>query len=151
MLSIDTNVLFHATQPDSPSHALAYAWVAAQAERHDIVLSELMLAELYRLLRNPVVQTKPLTAPEAASVIDDYRRHPYWRTIGFPYPDRPCHNAIWHKAAEPDFAYRRFYDARMAISLRQQGVDEFATANVDDFRDFGFVRLWNPLRPSEPS
>jgi uncharacterized protein len=45
------------------------------------------------------------------------------------------------------FARRRIYDARLALSLRRQGIKEFATANVADFEDFGFERVWNPLEP----
>ena len=40
---------------------------------------------------------------------------------------------------------RRIYDARLAQSLRRQGVTELATGNVKDFQDFGFARVWNPV------
>jgi hypothetical protein len=43
------------------------------------------------------------------------------------------------------FARRRIYDARLALSLLRQGVTAFATANVKDFEEFGFNRVWNPL------
>ena len=46
------------------------------------------------------------------------------------------------------FARRRVYDARLALSLRRQGVTEFATANVKDFEGFGLARVWNPLERS---
>jgi len=45
------------------------------------------------------------------------------------------------------FARRRLFDTRTALSLRHHGVTEFATANVKDFGDFGFTRVWNPLLP----
>ena len=28
---------------------------------------------------------------------------------------------------------------------RRQGVTELATANVQDFQDFGFARVWKPV------
>jgi hypothetical protein len=31
------------------------------------------------------------------------------------------------------------------LTLRRQGVTDFATANVKDFKGFGFRRVWNPL------
>lgn len=43
------------------------------------------------------------------------------------------------------FAPRRAYDWRVALTLTQQGVTEFATVNTKDFQDFGFTRVWNPL------
>lgn len=52
---------------------------------------------------------------------------------------------MWAKAAASDFAFRRIYDIRSALSLTAHGVTEFATANVKDFKDIGFRRVWNPL------
>lgn len=40
---------------------------------------------------------------------------------------------------------RRLFDARLALTLRHRGVHEFATRNVNDFSDFGFSRVWDPL------
>ena len=52
---------------------------------------------------------------------------------------------MWEKARAQSFAFRRIYDARAALTMLTQGVTEFATANVDDFADFGFSKVWNPL------
>ncbi len=48
-------------------------------------------------------------------------------------------------AGQPGFAMRRIIEARLALTLRHQGVDEFATSNAKDFRGFGFRRVGNPL------
>jgi uncharacterized protein len=53
--------------------------------------------------------------------------------------------AVWEFAQQPDFAFRRIIDARLALTLRHHGVDEFATANVKDFQGFGFRSVWNPV------
>jgi uncharacterized protein len=53
--------------------------------------------------------------------------------------------AVWKRAAEPEFARRRIFDVRLALTLRHHGVREFATANEKDFLDAGFERVWNPL------
>ncbi|MCC6416147.1 MAG: VapC toxin family PIN domain ribonuclease [Opitutaceae bacterium] len=145
MLSIDTNIVFPASQSAAPLHDRARTWLESLSERNDVVLSELMLADVYGLLRNPVIQPRPLSAPAAATIIKAYRRHPRWRIVGFPPEGRRMHDALWEKAAEPGLAYRRFYDLRLAISLQHQGVDEFATINVKDFQSLGFRRVWNPL------
>ena len=52
---------------------------------------------------------------------------------------------VWKKAASPAFARRRVFDARLGLSLVRQGVTEFATRNVPDFRDLGFTRVFDPL------
>lgn len=146
MFSIDTNLLLHAFNEDSPSHAPAYAWLTSLQDAEDVAISEFILAEFYGLLRNPAVLKHPLDSNEAVEVIQTYRRHPRWRLIGFPVESRPLHDELWQKARGKDFAFRRIYDARSALTLTAQGVTEFATANVRDFEGFGFRRVWNPLQ-----
>jgi toxin-antitoxin system PIN domain toxin len=145
MLSIDTNILFHAFNEDSPRHEAAYAWLTSIQQQEDVAISEFILAELYGLLRNPAVLKHPLDADEAVEVIQTYRRHPRWRLIGFPLESRPLHDALWQKAHRKDFAFRRLYDARSALTMNAQGVTDFATANVKDYEGMGFRKVWNPL------
>ena len=145
MLSIDTNILLHAFNEDSPSHAAAYGWLTSIQRDENVAISEFILAELYGLLRNSAVLKHPLHADEAFEAIQTYRRHPRWRLIGFPVESRPLHDTLWQKARAKDFAFRRLYDARSALTMAAQGVTEFATVNVKDFEDFGFRRVWNPI------
>lgn len=145
MLSIDTNILLHAFNEDSPSHPRAYGWLASIQGQEDVAVSEFILAELYGVLRNPAVLRQPLDAGEAVDVIQVYRRHPRWRLIGFTVDSRPLHDALWDRARRKDFAFRRLYDARSALTMIAQGVTEFATANVKDYEGLGFRRVWNPL------
>ena len=147
MLSIDTNILFHGFNADSPSHDQALAWLSSIAGDEDVAISELILAEFYRLLRNPAVLKHPLPADEAVEVIQTYRRHPRWRLIGFPIESRPLHDALWQRARAKDFAFRKLYDTRSALTMTAQGVTEFATVNVKDFEGLGFRKVWNPLAP----
>jgi predicted nucleic acid-binding protein len=53
---------------------------------------------------------------------------------------------VWEWAARPKFAYRKIFDMRLAATLRAHQVREFATRNIKDFEDVGFVRVWNPLQ-----
>jgi uncharacterized protein len=145
MLSIDTNLLFHALNVDSPRHQAAYDWLTGIPPEQEVAISEFILAELYGLLRNPVVVRHPLDGDEAVEVIQTYRNHPRWRLIGFPVESRPLHDVLWEKARRKGFAFRRLYDARSALTLTAQGVTEFATVNVKDFEGMGFRKVWNPL------
>ncbi len=145
MLSIDTNLLLHAFNEDSPNHPAALAWLTPLHQQEEVAISELILAEFYGLLRNSTVLKQPLAAAEAAEVIQTYRRHPRWRLIGFPMESRRLHDALWEMARRKDFAFRRLYDARAALTMTAQGVTDFATANVKDFEGLGFRRVWNPL------
>ena len=147
MLSIDANILFHAFNEDSPSHTAAYAWLISIQLDEDVAISEFILAELYGLLRNPAVIKHQLEADEAVEVIQTYRRHPRWRLIGFSAESRPLHDALWETARRKDFAFRRLYDARSALTMTAQGVTEFATVNAKDYQGLGFRKVWNPLQP----
>lgn len=71
--------------------------------------------------------------------------HTRWRLIGFPLESRPLHESLWRMARSRDFAFRRLYDARSALTMIGQGVTEFATTNVKDYQGFGFRKVWNPL------
>lgn len=145
MLSIDTNILFHAFNLDSPKHKAAYDWLRSIQEEEGVAISEFILAELYSLLRNPAVIKHPLEAAEAVDVIQTYRHHPRWRLIGFPLESRPLHDTLWERARHMGFAFRRLYDARAALTMTAQGVTEFATLNVKDYEGLGFRKVWNPL------
>ena len=144
-LAFDTNLLFYAVNEASPFQPAAAAFLASIDADEGVVLSELVLVELYRLLRNPVINQRPLAPKPAAEVIETFRRHPRWLLAALPVDQRRLHDRLWQLAARRQFAYRRIYDARLALSLVQQGVTELATVNVKDFQDFGFRRVWNPL------
>lgn len=144
-LAFDTNVLFYAVNTDSPFHGGAKRFLGSIQADEGVVLSELVLIELYRLLRNPVINERPLDAGAAAEVIETYRRHPHWLLVALPLDQRRLHDRLWQVAARRQFPSRRVYDARLGLSLVQQGVSELATANVKDFQDLGFRKVWNPL------
>ena len=141
MLSLDTNILVYAQNADCPEHVGALQYLVDCAGRDDVVICELVLVELYILLRNPAVISSPLTAAEALSVCRSYRCNPRWRLV----ENAPIMDEVWRCAGAESFARRRIIDARLAFTLRHHGVTELATANVKDFNGFGFDRVWNPL------
>lgn len=145
MISIDANILLYSYAAASPFHESAKSFLEQLSQREEVALSEFILTEFYLLLRNPAVLTHPLDAPTAAAVITSYRKHPRWKTLGFPPRSRDLHDVLWKQAAARDFARRRIYDARTALSLIAFGVTDFATLNVKDFQHLGFQKVWNPL------
>lgn len=52
---------------------------------------------------------------------------------------------VWLLAGKQGLARRRLFDVRLALTLKHHGVTHFATANVKDFQDLRFERVWNPL------
>jgi toxin-antitoxin system PIN domain toxin len=147
MLSIDANILLYCYSKAAPEHERALAFLTSLSGSEGVAISEFVLTEFYLLLRNPAVLKRPLSAPDAARVIESYRKHPYWKTLGFPPTSREVHADLWRHAAAPGLARRRIYDTRTALCLRAFGITEFATANVKDFEGFGFARVWNPITP----
>lgn len=143
--SFDANILLYSYSQASPFHARARRFLEELTPRDDVAVSELVLVELYTLLRNPAVLVRPLGAAKAVEVVQAYRRHPRWMLLGFDLDSVSLHEQLWAAAADTSSGRRRIYDARLALALRLQGVTAFATANVKDFGGFGFDRVWNPV------
>jgi toxin-antitoxin system PIN domain toxin len=143
MISIDTNVLLYSLNPASTWHGAAAAFLNQHFGDRSIriVLTDYVLVELYVLLRNPAVMTQPLTAEAARDLVTAYFDIPNVMRI----ENANVMDAVWKLAGAKDFARRRVFDARLALTLRQNGVTEFATANVNDFEGWGFSRVWNPV------
>lgn len=145
MTSVDANLLLYAYNEDSPKHGAAFQFLRQLAQNDNVAISEFVLTEFYTLLRNPAVLVEPLSPADAVRVVEHYRRHSKWALLGFAPDSVGLHTELWVLARRADFSRRRIYDARTALTLRRQGVTDFATANVKDFKGFGFRRVWNPL------
>lgn len=145
MISMDTNILFPLVVRDHPQHTGAVAFAESLQGSDGVAISEFVLLELYNLLRNPAVMTRPLRASTAVEVCAAFRQHPAWHILGFPPDSRPFHDAFWPRLRAEDFARRRPFDWHLALSLLQQGVTEFATVNVKDFEGLGFEKVWSPI------
>jgi len=142
LISCDTNILLHTFNARSPLQTLAEAFLREHAADAEFAICELVLIELYVLLRNPAVVASPLSASQAAETIRGYRGNPCWRVIDYP---GGLMEEIWRRAGQPDTARRSIFDARLALTLRHHGVTRFATGNVKHFGDYGFEQVWNPL------
>lgn len=145
MISFDTNILLPAVHAGAPSHQSAAEFLGSLQEQDNVAVSELVLLELYLLLRNPVVMGTALGAARAASICEAFREHPRWQLVGLPTESRAFHDGLWPRLRRESFARRRAIDARLGLALRVQGVTAFATVNLKDFQDLGFERVWNPL------
>ena len=107
----------------------------------DFRICELALAELYGLLRNPVVMQKAVSPREAAEAIGMLRSRPAWPVLDYP---GGLMDEVWRRASEPQFPRTGVFDARLALTLRHYGVTHFATRNVKHFQDYGFEKVYDP-------
>jgi len=142
VLSLDTNILLYAYDSQCKEHLAALDFVRAQATNPDFAICELVLVELYVLLRNPAVVAHPLSAKDAVEVVQAYRVNRNWAVIEC--ADGVMHE-VWRLARAYDFGRRQVFDSRLALTLRRHGVRAFATRNVTHFDGFGFDRVWDPL------
>ncbi len=141
LISIDTNLLLYSLNQDCPEFAPARKFITELGTSQNVAICELVLVELYLLLRNPAVVRAPYSAQDAAETCQVFRRNPHWRLIA----SGPIMKHVWHRAATAGIARRSIIDARLAFTLRHHGVTHFATRNTADFQDFDFERVWNPL------
>ncbi len=147
MLSIDTNILFYAMVENSQFHQSARSFLNQHAGDTEIVMSELVLVKLYNLLRNEKLTGRKTSAHEAAQWIQQIRSNSAWSLI----ENAPVMDKVWETAAQEPFARRRIFDLRLALTLRHHSVTHFATANLKDFQNCGFTKVWNPLKDTPPN
>jgi toxin-antitoxin system PIN domain toxin len=141
VISFDTNILFPALEPSHPHHTRARQFLEGLSAG-PAAICELVLTEVYVMVRNPATARRALGAAEAADLIHTLRTNPAWRLVDYP---GGLMDGVWRAAREPGFARRRVFDARLGLTLRHHGVTEFATANVKDFAGLGFQRVFSPL------
>ncbi len=144
MTSCDTNILFPACDVGAAGHVKARAFLEDYKDRDDFCIGEQVLLELYCLLRNPTVCRNSLSGPDAVAIIQTLRSNPMWRVVDV-VMNSNIMEQVWSHGAGNTFAYRRIFDARLAVTLRHHGVTQFATRNKKDFVDFAFTRVWDPL------
>jgi len=143
MLTADTDLFIHAADPDSDHHDAAKTFFGAlSANGEEFVICELVLVEIYILLRNPTVFKKAYTALEAAEFCRALKSNPAWRCIDY---DSAVSTSLWKYVSKENVGYSHIIDARLALTLRHHGVDRFATVNTKHFKNFGFEEVWNPL------
>jgi len=143
MKSLDTNILLYAADEDCREHDAAIRLVNdALRSPAEWMLADQVLFEMYAGLRHPGVFAKPLSAEQAARRVAFLRDESGFSFCCHELRSWPMIHAGLSTAA---FPRRRTYDLVLAVTLRANGVTEFYTRNVADFRDAGFTGLVNPI------
>ena len=143
-VSVDSNLIIYAADPDSPHHSSAQVFFEALSDYGpgNVTICGLVLVEVYMQLRNPAVFKFPYSSAEAVGFCRRCKENPMWSYVDY---SEVVFESLMHWAETSDAGFRRIIDARLALTLRYYDVTEFATANVRDFSGFGFQRVWNPL------
>jgi predicted nucleic acid-binding protein len=141
--SLDTNILFYATNLRAPGHEAARRLLERiPAEPGEWILADQVLFEYYRLVRNPSVLSRPLSAGEASRRLRFFREE--LGCLHCAYEPRLFGELVGLLRAS-SFPPARTFDAMLAVTLRSQGVDTFYTRNVKDFDRLGWFRLIDPV------
>ena len=143
MISADTNLFIYAYVQGNSAYESSRAFFADHRENLDFAICDLVLVEVYMQLRNPAVVKMPLSARDAVAYCRALSEHPRWQYLRYNADIMP---ALWDFAGKENTAFRRIIDARLALTLRHYGVTRFATANEKDFQNFGFEKVWNPVK-----
>lgn len=143
MIGLDTGILLYSLNPASQWHERAVEFLRENFSNPSarIVITDYVLVELYIHLRNPTVMAKPLSARAARDLVLSYWKIPNVLRI----ENANVMDQVWALAGTRDFARRRIFDARLALTLRHCGVTHLATSNLKDFQGLGFEKVWNPL------
>ena len=141
--SLDTNILLYAINADCPEHSIWADLVETAVDQGDQwIIADQVWFELYRLLRNPAVLSKPLGAGEAADTISWYRSATGWQHCAWEPGMMPKLASRW---TLDSFPVRRSFDLILAITLKEHGVDVLHTRNTKDFEGLNYFMVKNPL------
>lgn len=142
MESCDTNILLYYLDQSCREHRKAKQYIETVADRTDFVICDLVLIELYVLLRNPRVLKHTLTAREARSCCLALRHNPRWQIVEY---SSGVMEMVWSYLDKETVTSWQIYDIRLGMTLLKSGVDIFATRNTKDFAKIGFKKLLNPI------
>lgn len=143
MISLDTNILIYAINSGCEEHGrakLLYEDMLANATNW--IISDQVLFELYRGLRNSKILERPLSHQQALHQIKFLREDAgvlhcayatnFWKHLTDGFTDSGRKSA-------------HIFDRVLAVTLMEHGVDTFYTRNRKDFASFGFKTLVNPI------
>ncbi|MFK7911534.1 MAG: type II toxin-antitoxin system VapC family toxin [Akkermansiaceae bacterium] len=143
MNSLDTNILLYAVNADCPEHTHALAIYQAMLDNpEEWIISDQILFEFYRLLRNPRVLERPLNHPQALNQITYIREHSGVQHCAY---ETTFWQELFSKQSAPITNSLHIFDRILAVTLRNNGVSHFYTRNTKDFSDAGFEQLVNPI------
>jgi hypothetical protein len=145
MFAIDTNIFIYAHNVGSAFHAKAAAFVkkivAERDEngRHIVGVSAQVYAEFINVITRQTIE-KPLSLPEAIIVIEKYLK------AGVPIIHTQLSQLhTFLELAKSTTTRKKTFDLFLAATLKDNNIEGLYTVNTDDFKDFSFLKVVNPL------
>jgi len=143
---LDTNILVHAYNKDSPNQKEAYTIVkkAMQGEI-DACLTAQVLYELFAVVTNPKRVEKTLSIKDAADLCTDLWECDEIEKI---IPSEVTPIEVFKLVKFFSLCRAEIFDCNLVVIAKENGVDTICTENVDDFKCYSFVKTWNPFEKS---
>lgn len=146
MFALDTNILVYAHNVSSPFHFRAKAFIEhVMAEVNGTPITSVGLplqvcAEFVNVCTRQSLIT-PLSLPEAIRIL---RRYTAFLETPIIFP-KPTQLQTFLSLLEGTTTRKKVFDVALAATLSDNHVEGLYTVNVDDFKDFDFLRVVNPL------
>jgi len=145
MFSIDTNLLVYAHNKDSEFNKKAVDFLEKVLNDRDekgnfpVCLTTQVLIEFINVITRHTLE-RPVSIPEAIQIINDYsaagikilnQRNTQLRTF------------LWLLSSVK--SRKKIFDVALAATLKDHNITGLYTVNVDDFKEFDFLEVINPL------
>ncbi len=148
MFVVDTNVLVHALDEDSPFHvACAAALDRWRAQPGAWFVTWSILYEFLRVVTHPRTLRRPVSVRGGWDLVEALLASPGLRTL----VETPRHAEVAREVIEetPGLTGNLAHDAHIAVLMREHGVRRIYTRDADFFR-FPFLEPVDPVRPAAP-
>jgi predicted nucleic acid-binding protein len=140
---LDTNVLVHAYNKASPHQKKASSIIrkAVQGEI-EAYLAPQILYEFFAIVTNPRRVEQPMPLDEATDLCADL-----WecREIEKVNPTTLVPKEVFKLAKELKLSKGRVFDCVLAVTAKENKLEVVYTENVDDFKNYRFIKAVNPL------
>jgi toxin-antitoxin system PIN domain toxin len=148
MFVVDTNVLVHAMDEDSPFHAPCAAALTRWRTQPEVwFVTWGILYELLRVVTHPRTMRRPLSLRAGWDLVDALLASPGLRVL----VETPGHAEVSRTvvAETSGLTGNLAHDAHTAVLMREHGIRRIYTRDADFFR-FPFLEPVDPLRPAAP-
>jgi len=146
MFALDTNLLIYAHNTGSIFHEKAAEFVksiAAEKDKngsHVVGIAPQVFAEFINVITRQTIE-KPLSLADAILAAEKYLK------AGIPviHPQRTQMQTFF-ELAKTATTRKKTFDLFLAATLKDNIIEGIYTVNTDDFKDFTFLKVVNPLQ-----
>ncbi len=147
MFSIDTNLLVYAHNKDSEFNRKAVRFLEKVLNDRDekgnlpVCLTTQVLIEFINVITRQTIE-RPLSITSAIQIINDY----YAGGVKI-LSQRDTQLWTFLELLSSVKTRKKIFDVALAATLKDHNITGLYTVNVDDFKEFDFLEVINPLVP----